>query len=38
LFAGRRVWVYRGAVATVIVGLWFARPLVRHARGESSGP
>jgi cobalamin synthase len=31
-------WVWPAAVALVLVALWFARPLVRHARGLSSGP
>jgi len=38
MFDGARVWLYAGAVVLVIVGLWFARPLARHARGKSSGP
>ena len=38
MFDGTRVWVYSGAVLAVIVGLWFVRPLLRQARGESSGP
>jgi Family of unknown function (DUF6328) len=38
MFDGARVWVYTGAVSLIIVGLWFVRPLLRHARGESSGP
>ena len=38
MFDGARVWLYSGAVAAVIVGLWFGRPLVRAARGRSSGP
>jgi Family of unknown function (DUF6328) len=38
MFDGARVWIYTGAVALVIVGLWFVRPLTRHARGKSSGP
>jgi Family of unknown function (DUF6328) len=38
MFDGARVWIYTGAVALVIVGLWFIRPLTRHARGKSSGP
>jgi hypothetical protein len=38
MFDGARVWIYTGAVLAVIVGLWFARPLFRHARGKSSGP
>jgi hypothetical protein len=36
LFDGVTVWLYSGAVAIVIVGLWFARPLLRA--NESSGP
>jgi hypothetical protein len=38
LFDGTRVWIYSGAVWVAIVVLWFARPLVRTARGVSSGP
>ena len=38
LFDGARVWVYSVVVWVVIVGLWFVRPLARHARGASSGP
>jgi hypothetical protein len=38
MFDGARVWVYTALVWTVIAGLWFGRPLLRHARGESSGP
>jgi hypothetical protein len=38
MFDGARVWLYTGAVVVVIVVLWFARPLFRHARGKSSGP
>ena len=38
IFDGARVWIYTGAVFVVIVGLWFVRPLARHARGKSSGP
>jgi Family of unknown function (DUF6328) len=38
MFEGARVWIYSGVVAVIIVGLWFVRPLTRHARGKSSGP
>jgi hypothetical protein len=38
VFNGARVWIYTGAVWAVIVSLWFVRPLVRAARGVSSGP
>jgi hypothetical protein len=38
MFDGARVWLYTGAVFLVIAGLWFIRPLTRHARGMSSGP
>ena len=38
LFDGARVWIYSAIPAAAIVFLWFARPLMRHARGESSGP
>jgi Family of unknown function (DUF6328) len=31
LFDGLRVWLYTAAVAAVIVGLWFVRPLARAA-------
>jgi hypothetical protein len=36
LFDGIRVWLYSGALALAIAGLWFARPLLRG--DESSGP
>jgi hypothetical protein len=35
LFDGMRVWIYSGAMAALIVSLWFVRPLLRS---ESSGP
>ena len=35
LFDGARVWIYSGAFAVAIAGLWFLRPLLRT---ESSGP
>ena len=38
LFDGARVWIYSGAIDAFIIGLWFLRPLARHARGKSSGP
>jgi len=38
MFDGARVWVYSGAVAAIIVVLWFVRPLLRRLRGKSSGP
>ncbi len=38
MFDGARVWIYTGAVWAVILVLWFVRPLVRSARGVSSGP
>jgi uncharacterized protein DUF6328 len=31
-------WIWPGLVGVLLVALWFARPLVRHARGLSSGP
>ena len=31
-------WYWPLAVALLIVALWFARPLLRHLRGVSSGP
>jgi hypothetical protein len=36
LFDGIRVWIYSGALAVVIAGLWFVRPLLRG--DQSSGP
>jgi hypothetical protein len=38
LFDGARVWIYTGAIAAVIVVLWFVRPLLRAVRDQSSGP
>jgi hypothetical protein len=38
LFDGARVWIYTGVVWAVFLVLWFVRPLVRSARGVSSGP
>jgi len=38
MFDGARVWIYTGVVVVIIVGLWFGRPLLRAARGKSSGP
>ena len=38
LFDGARVWLYSVIVWIVVLGLWFVRPLTRHARGASSGP
>ena len=38
MFDGIRVWLYPGVVLAMLVGLWFVRPLLRQARGESSGP
>ena len=38
LFDGVRVWLYSVIVWLVILGLWFVRPLTRHAQGKSSGP
>ena len=38
LYDGARVWVFSVLVWALIVGLWFARPLMRHAKGLSSGP
>jgi cobalamin synthase len=38
LYDGPRVVVYVGAVALLLVFLWFVRPLYRHSRGLSSGP
>ena len=32
LFDGIRVWAYPAAIAAVIVGLWFARPMARPRR------
>ena len=38
MFDGARVWIFTGAVWAVFLALWFGRPLVRTARGASSGP
>jgi hypothetical protein len=38
IYDGAKVWIYSVLVWAVIVGLWFARPLVRAYRGRSSGP
>jgi hypothetical protein len=31
-------WIWPAMVGLLVVALWFVRPLVRHARGLSSGP
>ena len=38
LYGGATVWIYPSLVALLLVVLWFVRPLVRHLRGQSSGP
>ena len=38
MFDGAIVWAYSLVVWAIIVALWFVRPLLRHFRGESSGP
>jgi Family of unknown function (DUF6328) len=38
LYGGTVVWLVPGLLSALLVGLWFVRPLVRHARGKSSGP
>jgi hypothetical protein len=38
LFGLADAWYWPAAVALTLVSLWFARPLLRHARGVSSGP
>jgi hypothetical protein len=38
LYAGTAVFAFPAAIAVLLVGLWFVRPLVRTARGRSSGP
>ena len=38
LYGDRSMWVFPALVAALLVGLWFVRPLIRHARGMSSGP
>jgi hypothetical protein len=35
MFDGAKVWIFSGAVAALIFGLWFVRP---GLRSESSGP
>jgi hypothetical protein len=31
-------WYWPAGVGVLLVSVWFARPLARHARGRSSGP
>ena len=38
LFDGAMVWIYPALLGLLVVVLWFARPLARHLRGQSSGP
>jgi Family of unknown function (DUF6328) len=38
LFGLADAWYWPAAVALTLLGLWFVRPLLRHARGVSSGP
>ena len=38
LFDGAMVWIYPALLGLLVVVLWFARPLSRHLRGQSSGP
>ena len=38
LYNGPRVVIYVGAIALLLIFLWFVRPVYRHARGMSSGP
>ena len=38
LYDGPKVWIFSLLVWALIVGLWFVRPLMRHVRGQSSGP
>jgi hypothetical protein len=38
LYGGAIAWLVPGAVALTIIGLWFARPVLRTLRGVSSGP
>jgi hypothetical protein len=32
------MFAFPAAIALLLLGLWFVRPLVRTARGRSSGP
>jgi hypothetical protein len=38
LYNGAAVFAFPAAVAVLLLGLWFVRPLVRTALGRSSGP
>jgi hypothetical protein len=38
LFGGVAVWLYPGALALLLIVLWFGRPLLRGLQGKSSGP
>jgi hypothetical protein len=38
LFDLGRTWFWPAGVAVLLISIWFVRPLLRHARGLSSGP
>jgi hypothetical protein len=38
LYTGAAVFAFPVAIALLLLGLWFARPLIRTALGRSSGP
>jgi hypothetical protein len=38
IYDGSVVWLVPGLLGLLLVGLWFVRPLARHAAGRSSGP
>jgi cytochrome c biogenesis protein CcdA len=38
LYQGSAMFAFPAAIALLLLGLWFVRPLVRTARGRSSGP
>jgi hypothetical protein len=38
LYRGSAMFLFPAAVAALLIGLWFVRPLIRTALGRSSGP
>jgi hypothetical protein len=38
LYGGSPVWIFPAALTVMLLSLWFGRPLLRRARGQSSGP
>jgi len=38
IYDGAVVWLVPALLTALLLGLWFLRPLLRHAAGKSSGP